>query len=1547
MSRRRFFHPAQTYNSFIHSVEEYKHSREPSTASTNVADVALNIQPQLSDLLTDPSAASPLLPPASPSRPLSPLQSHAQNQPLLPFVSGGLSSASHAKHGDHIDIWLSRRNLDAVIKRKSLLIFLNGLFGILLQIVLLQVGWDGQHYHDDDRPGELPVMLSIKIAMFLSSCLLVYQLLDRKQMQITIKYREKRRKIRSLVKPPLSTVSLLSLLSLRPSSFRWKLWLQCLICFFHPFPFFSSHLIPLHMSNKLGLLMFLRLHLVFRVIRDYSEIWLNRRSIKKLTAFSSRTPNFDWWLSVKTMVYRNPIIFATSFYLFCIVIFGYSVYILEREVQPDLFTIPIGFYLAFQCVTIDWASDVYDVYDPITWPGKLTCLTAAMMGLLLTSFIIGIVSQSILPSKFEELALNCLAEGTLVALADGTSVPIEQVQEGAAVLSYHAALAAREEEGLIVRQVDAVLDRGRRECVELVFSDGRSLVCTPDHRIRTADGRWVEAGELEVGTAEVAVSVEYPDSTAGAGVEGAGGWRLEARTTLGYDLNMAERAQHSLAFARLLGYVLTDGCVTSDMGRLYIGHQLDVDAALRDVFLLTAMSDDEVKVDEAGAVIPPLSAASSMSHGSDTQLDLPRRSSISQPTSSAVYSTATTALATPSSSRRSSLEPSSSPRGRSYSAVSTDAEAAAMDEDDELDSVERRRRTVRKRRMLDDSAAEGDDTAAEAAEAERPASATGRPRRATRRDVNYNEEQLLGELADEAVSEAESDKKDDAEYAQDDVDEDEEAEEEAKDSKRRLSSGDENDDESEGDGDEHKSVDKVTYGVHRDARVLPLFRVRLVGRRAVGKRRVWDLSVPSPQGELARSFVANGVVVHNCVSVEKAREKEKDNAARLIQYVWRNYRHEKELAEKLERKNPRLYEEISALEEKEFMEEFLARSKSLRNVRRERVDLEEQLMVGQKADGSEGGVAGGSGGGKLVGGDGEGMDVVERVERLVERVVEQQEEMMRWMRSIYKEKEKRKGRRDRERQKRRKRDEEERKQREEKQHDDGAQPQQAFDTQHSQPTEEQQKKRSRKSMRRGRGEVEAEGGEEVNVDAIGEVDENGAVRPAASGSAMGTGGRRRSISYSELRDLEKWGEDDSGQAGEGVETRRRANDSDRKETEGAVDEQGDVLGTLGRPPPLTTSTSSSAASLTQPPAAVSSIAPLSSFRAPSSFPTLPSLGAQSRSFSLPLSAFSLFAKPQPSAAHLSLPSPLAVLALTPHSQPPQSASSASSSLSVPVSASSSPLRVGRVVPAAPAASNSHDEDEKQMRRARERPREQDIARSRLRAAAPTTEQRDIEYHHDNEHDTEPLDTSLSDLTDTDNTAGADEAAAAASERARWRERERTRDRRRRVRSLSPHSVALAQMAISAMTGTSSSRRRTERKDEAAGDADISRSRRRSVAATERSGERDRERERSRGGGGGGGRERDRRSLLSASFTAGDAAAGGSQRRASISGPVMRMVSRGAAGEGGSGSGGGGEGEERGDEVASGSDRSGRERTRTAGSSGRHKLQAPSARAQGS
>lgn len=83
----------------------------------------------------------------------------------------------------------------------------------------------------------------------------------------------------------------------------------------------------------------------------------------------------------------------------------------------------------------------------------------------------------------------CIAAGSLVNLANGTSVPIEQVRVGESVL-------ALRDGGLAPCQVSAVLPRGTKECVELTFSDGRTLECTEDHRIHTSEvsnQRWERA----------------------------------------------------------------------------------------------------------------------------------------------------------------------------------------------------------------------------------------------------------------------------------------------------------------------------------------------------------------------------------------------------------------------------------------------------------------------------------------------------------------------------------------------------------------------------------------------------------------------------------------------------------------------------------------------------------------------------------------------------------------------------------------------------------------------------------------------------------------------------------------------------------------------------------------------------------------------------------------------------------------------------------------------------------------------------------------------
>ena len=395
-------------------------------------------------------------------------------QPLL-FEDRGLGgggvgvtrkSAGDAGSSDHA--WISKRNMDLVVQRKSIWIFLNALFGIALMVSILQICWDplwqtrrygvdmtapADYYSDIDfvanrlslEPQPLPrawswqaisqecpsparsyVTEGLKILLTLSTLILCWQILDRKRMQVNIKFREQRRKLK--LKGPAAereraldrmegnerylsmsgNVSNLGLLSLSAGMFRWELWMSLIVCLIQPLPF-TQQLTGGVVSDKIGLLMWLRLHLFFRVIRDTSEIWLARRSIKHQSAFQTKVPLFDWWLACKTVCYRDPLFFAGCFYLVSILLFAHALYIAERDLLPKFFDIWTSLFVSLQIVSVGWPADVWEIYMPITVLGKLVSLMAGMAGLLLISFVIASVAQTLYPTKFEENALNFIA----------------------------------------------------------------------------------------------------------------------------------------------------------------------------------------------------------------------------------------------------------------------------------------------------------------------------------------------------------------------------------------------------------------------------------------------------------------------------------------------------------------------------------------------------------------------------------------------------------------------------------------------------------------------------------------------------------------------------------------------------------------------------------------------------------------------------------------------------------------------------------------------------------------------------------------------------------------------------------------------------------------------------------------------------------------------------------------------------------------------------------------------------------------------------------
>jgi aconitase A len=175
---------------------------------------------------------------------------------------------------------------------------------------------------------------------------------------------------------------------------------------------------------------------------------------------------------------------------------------------------------------------------------------------------------------------TCIAKGTPVALANGVSSRIERLPRNGGTRVFGPNLAGRLGTAL---QSELML-QGERDCVRIALQDGRTLTCTPDHKILCSDGRWVRADQLRIGHDRVLTGLEAPlDEPAADEV----GYELRAGTMTFRCTDEHERSR-TLAFARIVGHLISDGSISClGQGRMNVGQALDREAVLNDIELLT------------------------------------------------------------------------------------------------------------------------------------------------------------------------------------------------------------------------------------------------------------------------------------------------------------------------------------------------------------------------------------------------------------------------------------------------------------------------------------------------------------------------------------------------------------------------------------------------------------------------------------------------------------------------------------------------------------------------------------------------------------------------------------------------------------------------------------------------------------------------------------------------------------------------------------------------------------------------------------------------
>ncbi len=186
---------------------------------------------------------------------------------------------------------------------------------------------------------------------------------------------------------------------------------------------------------------------------------------------------------------------------------------------------------------------------------------------------------------------TCIARGTPILQADGTSRRIEDlVVEGGPRL-----LAPTQDGALQMAMQTRWIAQGVRDCVSLVLQDGRKLICTPDHKILRSDGRWVRADALKPGKDRVVAGLEAP-------LDEVGNDEADYELRVGdltFTMNQPLARLRTLAFARVVGHLLSDGSISvNGQGRMNVGQAVDRETVLDDIERVTGKRPIGTRYDE-------------------------------------------------------------------------------------------------------------------------------------------------------------------------------------------------------------------------------------------------------------------------------------------------------------------------------------------------------------------------------------------------------------------------------------------------------------------------------------------------------------------------------------------------------------------------------------------------------------------------------------------------------------------------------------------------------------------------------------------------------------------------------------------------------------------------------------------------------------------------------------------------------------------------------------------------------------------------------------
>lgn len=209
-----------------------------------------------------------------------------------------------------------------------------------------------------------------------------------------------------------------------------------------------------------------------------------------------------------------------------------------------------------------------------------------VVGLIMNQEDMPFTSEGIVPDVI--INPHCFIGNTLVSFVNGTAKRIDGIMYN----DRNPIWSFNDEKQKIENSFSSKSTcYGIKHTIKLTFIDGRELICTPDHNIRIIDEnknlQWKEAKDIQY-TDKIIMGMRGTEDVVG---NDESEWELNMEE---YKFHMRdeENREKSLAFARILGYLLTDGSLNIDTndryrGCLFMGSIIDALSILEDIYIVT------------------------------------------------------------------------------------------------------------------------------------------------------------------------------------------------------------------------------------------------------------------------------------------------------------------------------------------------------------------------------------------------------------------------------------------------------------------------------------------------------------------------------------------------------------------------------------------------------------------------------------------------------------------------------------------------------------------------------------------------------------------------------------------------------------------------------------------------------------------------------------------------------------------------------------------------------------------------------------------------